>query len=196
MYIEIDFGRGCVRSQLWAYLDFTNGSYNKSDEQTVNIPIKLNRPDTNPVSLRLTVTGGKESSAEDHGTGANFTGSGTWVNGGYEENYTTLSFAPGEISKTVTLTIMDNPVLELDRTLTLQLSHAVNCSVLGSGATRTLTIIDDNRVALVNVVEEGIDNTGATDVTAALQVLINAAGYDGKNVFYFPNGEYMVEEIS
>jgi len=68
------------------------------------------------------------------------------------EDYTaisgTLSFASGQTSQTVTVTINDDSFDEPDETLTLTLSNPVN-AVLGTPCTATLIIADDDELPTV-----------------------------------------------
>jgi hypothetical protein len=48
---------------------------------------------------------------------------------------------------------------------------------------------------VVNVADLGIDNTGASLVTAKIQSAINAASGAAKNIVYFPPGKYKVGEL-
>ena len=51
-----------------------------------------------------------------------------------------------------------------------------------------------NVTSLINAVEYGLDNTGATDCTNKLQELINKVHDDGGGTIYFPHGVYKVAQ--
>ena len=71
----------------------------------------------------------------------------------------TLTFAPGEMSKTMPITIIDDNVFEGDESLTVTLANPRGGAILGSNAAATLTIIDQEpgqfvfADAIVNTVE-------------------------------------------
>lgn len=120
-------------------LDYSSASYTKSGVAVISVTVL--RTFLEPATIRLTFTGGKEA-GEDYGLGKNFDGSGTWENSAYATNYTTIAFALNELSKTVTITVVDNPTLELDRVMTLSLTNP--SSGVFDGLTRTITIVDNN----------------------------------------------------
>ena len=66
-------------------------------------------------------------------------------NGDYLATSGTLSFAPGETSKTVAVRINNDSVAEANETFTVQLSSAVNATI--ATATATGTILDDDTAA-------------------------------------------------
>ncbi|MFV9507025.1 MAG: Calx-beta domain-containing protein, partial [Oscillochloridaceae bacterium umkhey_bin13] len=76
----------------------------------------------------------------------------------------TLTFAPGEISKTLTVEIIQDTIVEVPETMTLRLSDPVNAR-LSPPAIATLTILDSNVppqvrfVGNVHTVPEGIGTT-------------------------------------
>ncbi|MEZ4713575.1 MAG: Calx-beta domain-containing protein [Caldilineaceae bacterium] len=65
----------------------------------------------------------------------------------YSASNGAFTFAPGEISKSFTVTIVDNAIDELDETIQLKLSNASNAT-LGANANATLTIVDDDAALL------------------------------------------------
>ena len=73
------------------------------------------------------------------------TSDGSAVSGAdYQPQIGTLVFAVGETSKTFSLTILDDSVVEPDETVNLRLSTPTGGAVLGTPATATLTIINDD----------------------------------------------------
>ncbi|GIR77918.1 MAG: hypothetical protein CM15mP80_05430 [Alphaproteobacteria bacterium] len=67
-------------------------------------------------------------------------GSATATND-YVSSTGTLTFNPGETSKTISLSIVQDTIDELDETFTVSLSNPTNSSI--STATGTVTITDD-----------------------------------------------------
>jgi hypothetical protein len=62
----------------------------------------------------------------------------------YESISSSILFADGEVSKTVTIPIMDDIVVEQDETINLVLSNASGGAVLGGQNTAALTIVDND----------------------------------------------------
>jgi hypothetical protein len=56
----------------------------------------------------------------------------------------TLSFAPGQSTRTFSVTVIDDPLEENAETFEVRLSAPVN-ALLGSPAVATVTIVDDDR---------------------------------------------------
>lgn len=97
----------------------------------------------------------------------------------------TLTFSPGETSKTVDVTILQDSIGEGAETFTLSLSNAVNSSLVRSSATATIT--DDE----LNACGEPIYNTSTDkamfiwkDCDTGEWTVRVAAGGDGNGVFY------------
>ena len=113
-------------------------SVNKSASLSVTATVALAQ--AAPVggrSVFIDITGG-HSQLEDYGVGKHYTVSGADVsnqaNLGYNWHRVTLPFAQGDTTKSFTIAVSNNLVIEMDRTLTI--------SGLGN---KTLTIVDDNR---------------------------------------------------
>ena len=84
---------------------------------------------------------------------------GTAVAADYTGLPATLSFAAGETSKTITLTLVDDALVEGDETLVLGLANATGATI-GTPSSDTLTIVDDDSPASAGVVS-------VADVTVA-----------------------------
>ncbi len=74
----------------------------------------------------------------------------------------TLTFAPGETSKTFTVSIVDDSLDELDETLTATLSNATSGALLGGRASAVLSIVDNERSL---VIQEGLNGYASTQDT-------------------------------
>jgi uncharacterized delta-60 repeat protein len=73
------------------------------------------------------------------------TSDGTAVNGqDYNSQIGTLTFAAGETSKTFSITILDDAVVESDETVNLSLSLPTGGATLGTPSTATLTIVNED----------------------------------------------------
>jgi hypothetical protein len=96
----------------------------------------------------------------------------------------TLTFAPGETSKTVAVTVFGDTTYEPDETLTLQLSNAVNGSLISANAVGTGTITNDDAAPTVSVnspsVAEG--DSGTTNLT--FTVSLSSPSYQAVVVSY------------
>ena len=220
MYLEMELSTG---NKNHFFLDYVSASYNKSDTDVIDVFIKRTSP-AGSASVTLIVTGGKEA-GEDYGFGKNYTGDTdyTWVNSAYETSSCRVSFGPGETSKTVTLSIINNPVFEPDRVLTLRLSDPTVGAVYGG--IRTITIVDDN-IPVTNYL--GTDYRNIIDVTdpnkkwddkgvtarSGLTALVGDDNTDnsenfgdntkgivkwlndnGGGILYFPNGTYRIANL-
>ncbi len=91
---------------------------------TVTFTITLSRPSDQTISVDYRTVPGTALAGQDYSA---ITG--------------TLTFAPGETSKTLTVPVIDDPVFEGAETFTLELSNPVNTSV--SKPVTTVTIVDD-----------------------------------------------------
>ncbi len=130
-------------------------------------------------ALTWTVTLSKASTAQvtvkyaDAGTGTAASGTDyAALSGG------TLTFAPGETSKTVTVTVTGDGVDEPNETVKVSLSEPVNARLPVSAATGTGTIEDDDAAPAVTlaVADSAIsENGGTTTVTATLSHASSAA---------------------
>ncbi len=99
------------------------------------------------VSLTVTRTGVTTAAAT---VDIQVTG-GTAVAADYTGLPATLNFAAGETSKTITLTIVDDALVESDETLVLGLVNATG-STIGTQSNDTLTIVDNGSLAAPGVV--------------------------------------------
>jgi hypothetical protein len=109
-------------------------------------------------------------------TFATLDGTATIAGGDYTAAGGTLSFAPGEVSKTVTVVIADDAVTELDETFSLILSSPVDAT-LGT-STGVATITNDDAAALtVADISQAEGNSGSTAFifTVSLSTPVDAA---------------------
>jgi beta-glucosidase len=130
---------------------------------TVQIPVRLNRAATDPVTVHYATADGTAQAGKD-----------------YEAASGDLTFAPGEVEKAVTVKSIDDGIDEPDETFTLGLSGA-NVA-LGARSQATLTIADDDETAF----------SGATLNVAAYEGDLHAQhdpNADNSGLFTFGNTE-------
>ncbi|MBN1673980.1 MAG: lamin tail domain-containing protein [Kiritimatiellae bacterium] len=104
--------------------DSTSGSGSESTA-SVNLGVSLSKAWTNPVTVNYAATGGSASAGSDFTLSAG-----------------TLTFAPGQTSKSIPLQVTDDGTAESDETVVVSLSNPANAS-LGS-AVFTYTIQDND----------------------------------------------------
>ncbi|MGQ9921360.1 MAG: hypothetical protein ACUVRZ_08520, partial [Desulfobacca sp.] len=169
--------------------------------QKSSISFKITRNFTGPASVRFYVSGGKAQS-EDWGFGKHFDGSGTWVNDGYEKNYTVVEFSDGETTKTVTLTMADNGSIEPNKSMLVYLADPSRGNI--TSRTSSITLLDDRVDYTINVLNPGspcghdlsayaLDNTGNTNNRTNLQAILDHFKNYHPNtniIIYFPAGYY------
>lgn len=83
-----------------------------------------------------------------------------------------LSFAPGQTSKTITLTIVDDLIYETTETFFVQLSNSVNASILDPSS--TITINDNDLVSPTISTTINVTGTSSTlTITNAVQTAVD-----------------------
>ena len=115
------------------------------------------------------------SNASDTAVTVNYaTANGTAVSG---SDYTaisptTMTFNPGEISKSFNVAILDDVAAEPDETVLLSLSNPSVNATLGAQATATLTILDDTQpsVRFSSAAFNELENAGFATITVELSV--------------------------
>jgi len=120
---------------------------------------------TRTVTINLSAPSGKTVTVP-------FSLSGTATN---PEDFTnsptnSLTFAPGEVSKSITLTVVDDTLDEADETVDLTLGTPTNAT-LGATTTYTETIVDDDAAPTVAFTSSGgsaTENVATRTVTIAL----------------------------
>jgi hypothetical protein len=108
-------------------VQFSSTSSSGSESATtVNLEVKLSAASGWPVSINYAVTGGTATAGLDY----------TLASG-------SLSFAPGQVSQSITLAVIDDSLDETDETVVISLSNPVNAT-LGANTTYTYTILDND----------------------------------------------------
>ena len=123
------------------------------------ITVQLNRSAEQPVSVDYATADGTAVAGSDYAAGAG-----------------TLTFAPGETSKSFTISIFDDTENEIDETFTVSLASSTE-SPLNLAADATLTIIDDDRpaVAFDSSSYALYGNSGVVTIAVVLNVPAEAA---------------------
>lgn len=111
---------------------------------TLQFPVYLARPSLDRVTVKAATTNGTATAPSDFAA----------ISGA------TLSFAPGETVKTVSVIIQGDALLEADETLQLTLSSPTN-AVLGDSSA-TGTIVNDEALLALSVGDVSIDPEGDT----------------------------------
>ncbi|MBO3700895.1 S-layer family protein, partial [Roseivirga sp. E12] len=156
----------------------TNGSENGSQQQTVTIidddavQFSVDDPtvtEGNAGTTTLTYTVSLNNAASGTVTVDYATSDGTATAGSdYTAlNTTTLTFAAGETSKTVDVSVIGDQTLEGNETINLDLSNATGLSVIAD-AQGVGTITNDDAAAVTIADISGAENGGAITVTATL----------------------------
>jgi len=139
----------------------------------INSPAAITEPtgDTSTLQFTVTLTGASEESTTVQWN----TVDGTAIAGqDYQAASGQLTFLPGETTKTVSVTILDDSLSEATEAFSVQLSSPTNATVPAAGATGAGTILDDNdplpTVSITGPVTIQEGNSGNTVVTYNVQL--------------------------
>lgn len=131
---------------------FSAESSTTSESQSVDLVVSLSSAADHAVTVAYAVTGGTASSAD-----ATVTGS-------------TITFMPGETSRTIAVAVTDDSIDEPDETVMVTLSDPVAASLAATSAS-TLTITDDDSsptVALAQATASVAEEVTTVNVTVQL----------------------------
>src|SRR5207249_985876 len=127
-------------------VSFASASSSGSEGTTsVSIPVNLLAGGSQTVTVNYAVTGGTAT-----GGGVDYTlASGT------------LTFAPGQTTQNITISVVDDLLIESSETVVVTLSAPTNAT-LGTNTTHTYTITDNDPTPVVsNLIVSGIGTQGA-----------------------------------
>ncbi|MEA5536013.1 Calx-beta domain-containing protein [Crocosphaera sp. XPORK-15E] len=110
-------------------LAFSQANYSINENGTPVVAVTVNR------------TGGSDGAVS---AAINYTGGTATAPSDYNNTPITVSFASGEISKIITIPIVNDLQFEPDETINLTLTNATGGATLGTQNTATLTIINDD----------------------------------------------------
>lgn len=147
---------------------FSAANFNSNEDVGTSNAVTLTRTgDTSGTSsVQVSITGGTAT-----GSGTDYTSSSFPL---------TVSFAPGETSKTVTIPINDDSLNEADEPITLSLGSASNATI-GTQNTTALTIIDNDPQPTISI---GDTTFGEGDGTASFTVSLSTASGKAISVDY------------
>ena len=122
---------------------------------------------TNEVALTNTVTV-RLSSASGHTVTVNYaTADGTATfNSDYNTASGTVSFAPGEVTKTINVDILADSLNEGNEIFYVNLSGATNASI--SDSQGSVTITDDDGAPTISIADAATSNENATAITTTV----------------------------
>jgi len=151
------------------------------DAGTVNLPVSLNIESGNTVSANYTLNDNTATHPEDY-TSATYSGS--------------ISFAPGEKDKTISISVIDDNVYEpgSNENFSFQLSNLsnttagntnANISIIDNESSPTITVSDAGEIEGTNIVFQALINHPAdVDITFDYQIaLSNGPGNAKQNDF-------------
>jgi hypothetical protein len=138
--------------------NFTNSS-GLENVTPANLPVSLSTVSSLSVTVSYAVTGGTAT-----GGGVDYTlPSGT------------LTFAPGETSKNISITIVDDNVSEANETIIVTLSNPTNAD-LGANSSATYTILDNDAQSITVLSPNGGENWAINSTQA---ITWNSTGVSG-----------------
>ncbi|BCU78329.1 hypothetical protein llg_30440 [Luteolibacter sp. LG18] len=112
----------------------------------VNIPVALSFAPTAPVTVDYAVTGGTAADGADY----------TLASG-------TLTFNAGETVKSIALAVVDDVVIEANKTVVIGLSNATG-AVMGGNSSHTYTILNDDTPTVTVVATDATATEGPSSV--------------------------------
>ena len=126
--------------------------------QTLNFVVSLSRADTQNVTVDYATVSSSAVGGSDY----------TPISG-------TLTFAPGETSKTVSVTVLDDALDENDEVCILQLSNATNATIADSQASGTIT--DNDPMPSVS-----IGSASGNESSGSLSFAVSLSAVSGRSV--------------
>lgn len=109
-------------------LSLSSGNYNTAESGSATITVTRSGGSNGTVTVHYSVTGNTATAGQD-----------------FIAVSETLTFGPGEVTKTFSIPILTDGADESDETATITLSAPTGGATLGSPSTATLTILDDDQ---------------------------------------------------
>lgn len=146
--------------------NFSAASYTVSENTgTATMTVTRSGDTANAMSVDYTILAGTASQGVDFASSNLPTG----ITG-------TLSFAPGQSSVSLAVTILDDSLIEGSEQLTVTLSGPIGGNVLGANAASVLTILDDDLVPDLSIDDVTVtEGDGSSPTTAVFTVRLSAA---------------------
>ncbi len=182
-------GFGCERKTDTVFYPLYVGFETSTSESSEGasdflVALTMNAPSDAEVVVHIALDGGTASMHDDCGSRD------------YSAPETTVVFAPGQTTQTVSLRQLNDESAEADETIFLRIESVTGASI-GKRASHTHTILDDDRGVLLDVAADfGAVGDGATDDTDAIQRAIDRARLSENAVVFFPPGRYLVTQLT
>nr|WP_277883323.1 Calx-beta domain-containing protein [Nostoc flagelliforme] len=146
-------GGATLGTQKTAILNIVDNDVVPGVIQFSNANYSINENGTPVTAITLTRTGGSDGAVSvrvDLSNGSAIAGSD------YNNSSITVNFADGETSKTVTIPIIDDSILESNETINLSLSNPINGVVIGTQNSAIVNVIDNDfkPILTVNIAAE------------------------------------------
>lgn len=140
-----------------------------SGTKVATFPVTLSNPSAVPVTLHYSTADGTATVADND----------------YESASGTVTFAPGETSQTISVTINGDTTAEADETFSVNLTAPSPSSVTITTATATATIGDDDTLPVLSVNNPApIDEGASGTVTLLFTVTLSSASTETVTVAY------------
>jgi hypothetical protein len=140
---------------------FSAASSNGSEATTaVNLAVTLSAASGQTVTVSYAATGGSATSPADYTIGG-----------------TSLTFNPGETSKNVPITVVDDALVEGSETIIVTLSNPTNAT-LGANTTHTYTITDND----VPTVQFSATSSNASEATTSVNLAVTLSASSSQTV--------------
>nr|WP_244329378.1 Calx-beta domain-containing protein [Tolypothrix sp. PCC 7910] len=175
-------GGATLGTQKTAILNIIDNDAVPGVIQFSNASYSINENGTPVTAVTLTRTGGSDGAVS---VTVNLSNGTATAGSDYNSSPITVNFADGETSKTVTIPIIDDSILESNETINLTLTNPTNGVTIGTQKSAVVNIIDNDfkPTLTVNIVAEQITEgntiqgivTRNTDTTEPLTVtLVNS----------------------
>ncbi|HJO34168.1 MAG TPA: Calx-beta domain-containing protein, partial [Anaerolineales bacterium] len=139
---------------------------------SVSVPVVLSAAVSQDVTVDYSVTGGTAT-----GGGVDYTLAGS-----------TATIAAGNTTTNIALTVVDDSLYEGDETIIITLSNPSNNATLGSNATHTYTIIDDDPQFTVQFTAATSSGSEKSNTAAEIAIELSTASLQDVSVNYAVTG--------
>ena len=153
-------------------MSVADASAEEGTDETIDFEVTLNaRDDCKTVTVDWATADGTATAGED-----------------YTADSGTLTFAPGETSKTISIEVLDDTDEDSGETFTLQLSNATGATVADAEATGTIADAESR--------DQGVDDTEVPSVTVTSEATPPVSGeFDVTVTFNEPTSGFQMSEL-